>query len=428
MLTNRELATLFWLAILFAFILWKPDIRKSARAVAAAFLEPKIVLPLALFVAWMVGVVWMAAQLGIWQPSMVKDTLFWVVPGFVLFMGSVKAAEEPRFFRRRLVEAIGLTALLEFYLNIATLDLIWELLLQPLIFILAAMSLVAARDPAAKTVKRLADALLAVIVLGLLAPPTIRLISDAATLEAINTVRDVALPVWLTGGALPAIYVLSLYSSYELAFVHMRIGSPDDRVPWKARLALVSKFHLRHRAVHRFAGNWPRQLVLSKSFREARQVIADQQAEIRADEEAKKKEVEDLIRFAGVTGVDAEGRQLDRREFKETTDALEWLHTMQMDWYNNGGRYRNDLVDHFANAFNRRGLPDDHGITLEVSRSGQSWFAWRRTPSGWCFGVGAKGPPPDERYFEGPEPPSSYPGRDSSWADQRFESTLNWPG
>lgn len=427
MLSNREWASLFWLAVLLAFILWKPDIRQSAKAVVAAFLGPKILVPLALFVAWMVGVVWVGAQLGIWQPSMAKAPLFWIVPGFVLFMGSIKAAEEPRFFRRRLLEAVGLTALLEFYLNFSTLDLVWELLLQPVIFLLAALSVAAARDPKAKSVKRLADAVLALIVIGLLVPPTTHLISDVATIDAGETARDLALPIWLTLGALPFIYLLSLYSSYELAFVHMRIGSPNDRVSWKAKLALVSKFHFHHRAVHAFAGKWPRELVLATSFREARQVITDQQAKLRADEAAKKKEADDLVRYAGVKGMDAEGRQLDRREFKETADALEWLHTMQMGWYNNqGGRYRDDLLDQFASIFDRRGLPEEHGVTLKVSRSGQSWFAWRRTPSGWCFAIGSEGPPPDEWYFDDPEPPKSYPGHDRAWGDHPFEPTLNW--
>lgn len=101
-MSNREWATLFWLAVLLAFVVWKPDIRQSARAVVAAFITPKILVPFALFVAWMIGVISVGAQLGIWQPSMVKDALFWTVPGFVLFMGSVKAAEEPSFFRHRL--------------------------------------------------------------------------------------------------------------------------------------------------------------------------------------------------------------------------------------------------------------------------------------------------------------------------------------
>ena len=55
---------------------------------------------------------------------MLKDALFWAVPGAALILSSTKAASEPGFFRRRVVAAIGLTALLEFYLNTATLDLI----------------------------------------------------------------------------------------------------------------------------------------------------------------------------------------------------------------------------------------------------------------------------------------------------------------
>ena len=253
-LSNREWATFFWLAVLLAFIVWKPDIRQSAKAVVVAFITPKILVPFALFVVWMIGVIWVGAQLGMWQPSMVKDSLFWTVPGFVLFMGSVKAAEEPRFFRHRLWEAVGVTALLEFYLNSSTLDLPWELLLQPVIILLASTSVVSARDPKVTAVKRLADALLVVIVIGLLVPPTIRLISDAAAIDAAQTVRELALPAWLTLGALPFIYLLSLYSSYELAFVRMRISGSNDRVPLRAKLALVSKFHIRHGALHAFAG------------------------------------------------------------------------------------------------------------------------------------------------------------------------------
>jgi hypothetical protein len=100
-----------------------------------------------------------------------------------------------------------------------------------------------------------------------------------------------------------------------------------------------------------------------------------------------------------------------------------------MGWYHNqGGRYRDDLLDQLAAVFERRGLPEDHGVTPRVSRSGQSWFAWRRAPSGWCFAMGAEGSPPDEWYLDGPEPPKSYPGHDRAWGDQRFEPTVNWPG
>lgn len=427
MLTNRELASLFWLVVLAAWILSKPDIRSAVGRAMLSFLSPKLLVPFVLFVGWMLGAVWVYSWVGLWQPRMAKDTLFWAIPAFGLFVGATKAAEEERFFRRRLLQAAGLTALAEFYLNFATLDLVWELVLQPVIFLLSILPFAAGRDPGSEATKRWASRLLAVIVVGLFVPPTLELINGASTIDVAERAEDFALPFLLTAAAMPVVYALSLYASYEVAFIRMSFATPDRRVPWKARLALISTFHLRHRAVHTFAGTWPRELVEATSLREARKVIREYQATKKAEAEAKKREAEELARLAGVKGTDAEGHQLDRREFKETCGALGWLHTLQFTQYqHHGGRYQRDLANLVTMDWERHGLPEEHGITLKVSRSGQSWFAWRRTPSGWCFAIGAEGPSPEEWYFDGPEPPQGFPGHDQAWDGHRDSPTLNW--
>ena len=73
-----------------------------------------------------------------------------------------------------------------------------------------------------------------------------------------------------------------------------------------------------------------------------------------------------------------------------------------------------------------RGLPAEHGITMHVSKNGQSWYAWRRTPSGLCFGIGAAGPPPDQRFYEGMEPPRGFPKVSPDWSLPPHERGLNW--
>ncbi|MFH0751602.1 MAG: hypothetical protein V2B17_07175, partial [Chloroflexota bacterium] len=186
-------------------------------------------------------------------------------------------------------------------------------------------------------------------------------------------------------------------------------------LPWKSLLALAVSFQFRRTALHRFAGRWPRELVLATGFREARAAIARQQADVKTEAARTRQAADDLKRYAGIQGLDARGRQLDKREFKETVDALETLATAHMGWYrSSGNRYQSDLLDRFAEVY-ARGLPAGHGITVEVSRSGQSWFAWRRTPSGLCFAVGAAGPPPDQRFYEGMEPPRGFPKVNPDW-------------
>lgn len=288
MLTNREWATMVWVGIIAAYVLREPDVRGSLRAVLGALLTPKIIVSIAAFVAWMILVVWIAAQFGAWKLAMLKNTVLWAVPGAAFVVASSKAATEPGYFRRRVASAIGLTAVLEFYLNSATFDLIWELVLQPVLFLAVGVSVVAGKKREYAPARGVANGVLFALVLLLFIPPTARLVSDWGTIIAEQTLLDFALPVWLTVAALPFVYVLSLLSSYEQVFMHMRSATQDRPVPRKAKLALFSKLHVRLGAVSSFAGKWPGVLAEAESLREARRVIDEQQRERREQEATKR--------------------------------------------------------------------------------------------------------------------------------------------
>lgn len=132
-----------------------------------------------------------------------------------------------------------------------------------------------------------------------------------------------------------------------------------------------------------------------------------------------------LRRYAGSDETDREGRRLDRREFKETTDALRWVATCQMGWYRRNDRYRPDLLDLLSDDFTRHGLPSESGITMRVAKKGQAWYAWRRTITGRCFAIGSSGPPPDQWELDGPEPPKGFPGQDITWGESAFANEVN---
>jgi hypothetical protein len=142
-------------------------------------------------------------------------------------------------------------------------------------------------------------------------------------------------------------------------------------------------------------------------------------------DDAERQKAADLVRYAGVKGADAEGRQLDRREFEATRDALEWLATVQSGTYQSKRRYDARARRVFQPGF-MRGLPDEHGINLKVRKDGQAWLAWRRTVTGWLFAVGATGPAPNQWFCDGPELPAGYPGSDQAWPATPFEQGPNW--
>jgi hypothetical protein len=142
-----------------------------------------------------------------------------------------------------------------------------------------------------------------------------------------------------------------------------------------------------------------------------------------ADEEARARK---LSANAGVPGSDDDGRRLDKREFEETKQALRWVATVQMGRYpGSENRYVPDVLD-IIGDFDRHGLLGDHGVVVNVRSDGQAWFAHRRTITGWVLAIGSRDAPPDQWFYDGPEPPSGYPGESPGWGETVHADTANW--
>jgi hypothetical protein len=268
------------------------------------------------------------------------------------------------------------------------------------------------------------NALLAVIGLSMLAYSVRQLFVSWNAVDKPVTALQFALPIWLTIGLLPYVYLLSLYSNYQSAFHAIDVHSDNRRARRRVKLALVTGLHFKTRDSYTFGGSpWLERIVSAPSFRAARRVVADFQESRREEERVAAEEQERLRRYAGSNEIDTEGRRLDRRESKETIKALYWLADCMEGWYSNedrrGKRYRADLLEVFGpDFFKPFDLPKDHGITLKVAKNGKAWYAWRRTVTGWCFAIGAAGPPPDRWEYDGPEPPGRFPSKGRGWGDK----------
>jgi hypothetical protein len=191
---------------------------------------------------------------------------------------------------------------------------------------------------------------------------------------------------------------------------------------------LVLGFRLHLRDLNSPGRNCAWKLARVSSLREGLRVVSDHRRSLR-QAEANERDAEQRLRdFAGVEGTDEEGRQLDQREFSDTRDALQWIATCQMGWYRTlGGQYKPDLLEILAYDSSLKRLPTDHGIHLVVAKNRRSWYAWRRTVSGYCFAIGAAKAPPDQWLYDGPEPPKGFPGRDPVWGSAPFgPDEANW--
>ena len=418
-LTNRDVAFLIWLGIAAALVLVRPGGRKAIGGIFRA-LRGKVALILVLFATYISALVVVAYLLGFWNTDLLKETVAWfLVPGMVLLFGFTKAYEGRAYYGRTLLQVIGLTAIVEFYVNLAAFPLWAELALLPAVVFLGALSAVAGLKPGTQAAKRFVDGLAAVLGLVILVGTAVYVIREWNGLDEAQLAMSFALPVWLTAATLPFIFGFSLLANYEAAFTRIDLFSKDNpQSRRRAKLALLASYRFRNRELHRFAGLGPQELARSTSWGEARRIIAFYRAKARLEDAEKDLKAKRLARYAGVQGTDWEGRPLDQREFDETRQALDTLHMFHSAQHKDG-RYRPDLLAVVAGLVSKT-FPESE-IVMTVGPKRRSWFAWRRTISGWVFAIGAASAPPDKWTWEGPEPPNGAPGPGTAWSDRGFD-------
>ena len=368
-----------------------------------------------------------ATQISLWNTDLALSTVVWTVgSATVLYINCVKAAEKPDFFKRIMLGALAVTVFVEFFMNLYVFSLPVELVLQLAIIILAVVAAVTGARMQDEKIKNTCEILLGLILLWMLFYSVRQTYLHWEQIDKQSLYLELGLPVWLTLGIIPYLFLFSIVLAYDSAFKRINALDAQATAKWRASVTLLCTFHVRFRDLNGFSAYWFNSLAKAANFRAARKVIREFRQQRRETALAEQAKLERLERNAGMQGADDEGRRLDQREFRETMDALMWLHTCHNGWYErNGGRYRKDLLSILGDSFVRHGLQEDSGITLQVSQDGQSWYAWRRTVTGWCFAIGAQGPPPNCWEHDGSEPPKGFPGEDAVWGDHPFSDYCN---
>lgn len=180
-------------------------------------------------------------------------------------------------------------------------------------------------------------------------------------------------------------YLLGLYAGYEST---LRGISWHSGQSWAqraiVRFALVSSFGLHGHDLGQLGPSLSRRLGAATTWTEARTAVKDQQR----DDDMRRREDQRLARrlvdYAGVAGVDADGRRLDQREFDQTKSALRWLHTCHSGWWTKEGRYHQGLLDKIGGPNQMHDLDTENGYHERVSSDGRRGTAGeQQSPAGY---------------------------------------------
>jgi hypothetical protein len=292
---NREWASLLWLAALGGWVLLRRDTRAGMQSVIRLLVHPKLLLPLVGMALWVAGVVAVGWLAGAWSPRQTTDTAFWFAgSGLALLFSIDRSWENRHFFRHSLAATVKISVFVAFYVGLADLPLWSEMLIQPLIVFLVLVSIAAGTKEEYASVKRAIDRLIGVAGFSVLIGVGVYLVSAWRHIHPTDSGLDFALPIWLTLGVLPFVWIVGVYATYESLFVRLQFTASDRRVATRARWAALLGLRGRVGLVGRFGAPWLYQLANAESLSEALSIVRRYRAEDKQAAETDQHDTGDL--------------------------------------------------------------------------------------------------------------------------------------
>lgn len=254
-LNSRQLSLAVWLCVLFVFCMAKRDIRRSVIDLVRCGLEPILLIPALLSLAWITGVVLGLYRLGFWTPSLLWDTLAFAFVGTTVLVWRMGESRDysRRFYGRIVWRSLGLSVLIGTIGNTYTFNIIVELILVPWLVLLGAMLGLAQASEEYSNLRKPLQVLITLTGLAMLTRAVIGAISDYDGFLSIQTVQSLLLLFALTVAYVPYLLLVRVWMTYQSALIPLRLGHKKPlRVRLYARARIMLKFRLNLARVERF--------------------------------------------------------------------------------------------------------------------------------------------------------------------------------
>lgn len=245
-LSTRELAWVTWILIALSACMFSNSIRQSLSGVFKALFTWKISVSLLAFFLHTVLYVFILFKLGLWDISLLKDTLIWALSfGFISLM-DVNKVNDSKYFKTALLSTIKWTIALEFIINFFTFSLTKELIIVPVLVFSAMMQAVASFNPKYKQVENLFKYILTTFGIVIFIISLYKTVEQHSKLFTLDNLKSFLLPIFLSLTFLPFMYLYNLFVKYEALWLilHFNIKNETDRNRIKKQILFIANFNI----------------------------------------------------------------------------------------------------------------------------------------------------------------------------------------
>lgn len=240
---SREIATGVWLVALIAFAACFKVVRTSFAPIPKAVLP--IILPLIVSFIPTTLVVWLLAYLNLWDLSVLKETIYWVIGTGLIMFGKFNGVKDLKsLYKQTAKETLALVIVLEFIIWLYVFPLWAELLFVPFVTFIVLLTTAAkyTKTDGIKLTRKVLNGTQVFIGLVVILLAFIGFARRPEVLFTFQNLELFLLPIILSSTYVPSVYFIALYSKYELVF---------NRINYPMELNLKSKRAIKLAAIRR---------------------------------------------------------------------------------------------------------------------------------------------------------------------------------
>jgi len=253
--STRELALLIWGLAFLILISLSRHIRQGIFGLLNDFFSKQLLRPFLLLVTYTLLTLYVLSQIGLWDKSLTKDTVFWFFTVAIFTFFTINKAEDLGFFKEIIVDSIKWIVVIEFLVNFYTFSLSTELILVPIFVFISVVQGYSQTDKKHERVEKLFKSITAIIGLFLLVYVVYETLVEFQKAFTIQNLKSLLHPILMTGFFLPFAYILALFMIYEMLFVRVDFLTRDKKLGGRLKRQILWTANLNFNRLKRISKN-----------------------------------------------------------------------------------------------------------------------------------------------------------------------------
>lgn len=250
---NRQVAIGIWSLLAIVVCVLLKDIRKGIWNLLKACMASKLLILFASLGIYITALCHLFHWLGLWTPNQIYSTVLWFLfSGIALSGRTISANEDKKYFRSLIYDSCKAIVVFQFIISEYSFSLPVEIVIVPFMIFLGGLIVVAGSKEEHASTKKILELIVLTVVLALLWNSVTSIWTRPEAFFTTKTGRDFMLPILLTLGSIPFLYLLHCYIHLERASIQIGLKAfQSDELKRYAKRRFYFAFIFRPRLLRR---------------------------------------------------------------------------------------------------------------------------------------------------------------------------------